>query len=196
MSGASNMPDILRSNSIRYERCLHRLVFINVGVLPSDQLTIGIEARLESTLNGWPIKVLLDVLRTRVNHLNGSTHLASNHSGLQRIVGIALPTKTTAHKVVVQRHLLNIQTEIGGQMLPETQRVLATDPNLRPVCRDLCCCVWRFHAGVRQVWHAIVSGQHSRRTIKGSSGIAQGNIIGSVYTCRNIPVELLKNRFA
>ena len=110
MSGASNMPDILSSHSIRYERRLHRLVFINVGILPSDQLAIGIEARLESTLNGWPIKVLLDVLRTGVNHLNRSTHLASNHSGLQRIVRIALSTKTTAHKVVVQRHLLNIQT--------------------------------------------------------------------------------------
>ena len=81
-------------------------------------------------------------------------------------------------------------------MLPETERVLASDPDLRPVCRDLCCCVRRFHTGVRQIRHAIVSGQYRRRTIKRRSGIAHGNIIGSVYTCRNIPVELLKNGFA
>ena len=145
------MPDILRRHSIWNEWRLNRLVFINVGIVPSDQLAIGIETRLESALNGWPIKVLLDVLRARINHLYGPTHLASNHSGLQRVVSIALSAKTTAHKVVMQRHLLLVQTEVGGQVLPETQRVLATDPNLRPVRRDLCCCVRRFHTGVCQV---------------------------------------------
>ena len=114
MSGAGNVSDILSRHSVGNERRLHRLVFINVGILPSNQLAISIETRLESALNGWPIKVLLDVLRTRVHHLNGPTHLASNHSGLQRIVRIALSTEASAHKIVVQRHLLNIQTEVGG----------------------------------------------------------------------------------
>jgi len=103
---AGDVTNVLRRYCVRNERRFYGLVLIDIGVLPSDQLTVGIEARFESALDSWPIKVLLDVFTTRVNHLYRSTNLASNHSGLQCVIRIALSSKATAHKVVVQGDLL------------------------------------------------------------------------------------------
>ena len=103
---AGDVTNVLRRYCIRNERRFYGLMLIDISILPRDQLAVGIEACLESALNSWPIEILLDVFTTRVNHLYRSTDLASNHSGLQGVIRIALTTKATAHKVVVQGDLL------------------------------------------------------------------------------------------
>ena len=103
---AGDVTNVLRRYCVRNERRFYGLVLIDIGVLPSDQLTVGIEARFESALHSRAIEILLNVFTTRVNHLYWSTDLASNHSGLQCVIRIALSSKATAHKVVVQGDLL------------------------------------------------------------------------------------------
>ena len=119
-------------------------------MVPSDELAVRIKAGADPVVVVGPVHVVLDVLLAAPHDLHRIFRLLGDERRLHDEVELEPAAEAAAEQMIVEAHLLRLQSERLGDGHLRDGRDLRADPDIAAVGRHVHRAVDRLHGGVRE----------------------------------------------